>query len=413
MIQKLFVFLLFSLFSINLFSQSVSDKEYLDVYIDCPFCNMNDIRNKVSYLNYVRDALSSDVHVLVTRIPSGATGYTYSFRFIGRNEFADMEVNRKFSESANMVTAERQQAIRNTLELGMTSFWAQTKMADRLTIKVSEDKEREFATPVDVHDPWHNWVISIQGGSSMDFETARKESRLWGRFSVDRVTEIWRIRNYIYARGDYQVFNNEEEEIRSNVYRKYGSTSIVRSINDHWSSGIFLSASQSTFDNLDLSTQVAPAFEYSIFPYSEVQEREITISYRVSHRYRDYSEETIYDQLSENLFGQSLVMAARFTQPWGNLYAQLEGSHYFHDLKQNRVEFESRLNVRIVKGLSLSLGNNLQLIHDQRSLPKRDISLEELLLAQRQAATSFRLGGQMGINYTFGSIYNNVVNTRL
>lgn len=374
---------------------------------------MNDIRNNVPYLNYVRESLLSDVHVLVTRVPNASNGYKYSFRFIGRKDFAETEFSRSFTQSADMILAERQQAIRNTLELGLTNFWSQTKMAERLKIKVTQDKNSEIAAPQKEKDPWNNWVISIQGGSSLDFETVRKESRLWGRFSVDRVTEIWRIRNLVYARGDYQVFMNEDEEIRSNVYRKYGSSSIVFSLNDHWSSGVFLSASQSTFDNLDLSTQLAPAFEYSIFPYSEVQERELTISYRVSHRYRDYTEETIYDQLSENLFGQSLVMAARFTQPWGNLYAQLEGSHYFHDFKQNRVEFESRLNVRIVKGLSLSVGNNFELIHDQRSLPKRDISLEELLLAQRQAATSFRLGGQMGINYTFGSIYNNVVNTRL
>jgi hypothetical protein len=106
-------------------------------------------------------------------------------------------------------------------------------------------------------------------------------------------------------------------------------------------------------------------------------------------------------------------MSARFIQPWGNIYAELEGSHFFHDMRQNRLVFEGRFNVRIVKGLSLSLGNNFQLINDQRSLPKRDISFEELLLAQRQAATSFRLSGRMGISYTFGSIYNNIVNTRL
>lgn len=413
MIQKVFIFFISSFFLTYSFSQEIGDKEFLDVYLDCGFCNMSDIRNNISYINYVREAALSDVHVLATRISSGANGYKYSFRFIGRKAFDNTELVRTFSEPADMILAERQAAIRNTLELGLTNFWSQTKMAERLTIKISEDKKREFETPLKEQDPWDNWVFSIQGGSSADFETARKESRLWGRLSVDRVTEIWRIRNIFYARGDYQVINSDEEEIRSNVYRKSASTTVVRSINDHWSSGIFLSASQSTFDNLDLSTQVAPAFEYSIFPYSEVQERELTVSYRVSHRYRDYTEQTIYDQLSENLFGQSLVMAARFTQQWGNLYAQLQGSHYFHDFRQNRIEFESWLNVRIVKGLSLTLGNNLEFIHDQRSLPKRDISLEELLLAQRQAATSFRMSGQMGINYTFGSIYNNVVNTRL
>ncbi|MCB0668552.1 MAG: hypothetical protein KDC80_22160 [Saprospiraceae bacterium] len=413
MIQKIFIVIFSFLLLSDSYAQELSDKEFLDVYLDCNFCNMSDIRNNISYINYVREAALSDVHVLATRISSGANGYKYAFRFIGRKDFAETELVRSFSETPDMILAERQKEIRNVLELGLTNFWAQTKMADRLTIKVSEDKKAEKAGSLMKRDPWHNWIFSIRSGISADFEAARKESRLWGRVSADRVTETWRIRNVFYARGDYQVIVSDEEEIRSNVYQKSASTTVVRSINDHWSSGIFLSASQSTFDNLDLSTQVAPAFEYSIFPYSEVQERELTVAYRVSHRFRDYTEETIYDELSEHLFGQSLVMSARFTQQWGNLYAQLEGSHYFHDIRQNRVEFESWLNVRIVKGLSISLGNNLEFIHDQRSLPKRDISLEELLLAQRQAATSFRMSGQMGINYTFGSIYNNVVNTRL
>ena len=413
MIRKLISFFIAFFLISSISAQSLANRDFLDVFVDCNFCNMNDIRNNVAYINYVREALLSDVHVLVTRVPSGAGGHNYSFRFIGRKDFKETNLTRSFSERPDMLLAERQQGIRNILELGLSNFWSQTKMAERLSVKVSEDRKRDLASADETKDRWNNWVISIEGGSSLDHETIRKESRLWGRLSIDRVTELWRIRNYVYARGDYQVFTSEDEEIRSNVYRKYGSTQIVRSMNDHWSSGIFISGSQSTFDNLDLSTRIAPAFEYSIFPYTEVQERELTISYRVSHLFRDYTEETIFNELSENLFGQSLVMAARFTQPWGNLYAELEGSHFFHDLSQNRLVFEGRVNVRIVKGLSLSLGNNFELINDQRSLPKRDISLEELLLAQRQAATSFRLGGQMGISYTFGSIYNNVVNTRL
>ena len=151
----------------------------------------------------------------------------------------------------------------------------------------------------------------------------------------------------------------------------------------------------------------------SIYPYTEVHQREVTVSYRVSHLFRDYIEETIFQKLEEHLYNQSLVMTARFKQPWGTLYAQLEGSHYWHDLSQNRIEFEGYLSFRISKGLSIRFGSDFELINDQRSLPAQDISLEELLLAQRQAATNFRFGTEFGVSYTFGSIYNNIVNTRL
>jgi hypothetical protein len=414
-IRKVAIYFLFIVFNLNLlFGQEILEKDFLEVYVDCSFCSMNDIRNEAPYLTYVREALLADVHILATRISSGANAYKYTFRFLGRRDFKGTEFSRSFDENADMTLADRQKLIRSTIEVGLLPFWSQTQMANRLNVKITEkdDKGRASNRPGD-HDPWNNWVIAIEGGSSLDFEKIRKESRFWGRLAIDRVTEVWKIRNLAYARSDFQVFESDEETIRSTISRSYASTSVVFSIDDHWSGGVFLSASQSTFDNLDISTRIAPAFEYSLFPYSDVQEKEITLGYRISHLYRDYVEETIFDKLNENLFGQSIVMTARFTQPWGNLYAQLEGSHFFHDLKQNRIEFDARLNVRLVKGLSLSLGNNIDFINDQRSLPKRDISLEELLLAQRQAATSFRMGGQMGISYTFGSIYNNVVNTRL
>ena len=113
MLRKVISLIFFTYFSLSIFAQSLSEKEFLDVYIDCPFCNMNDIRNNISYLNYVRESLLSDVHILVTRVQNASNGYKYSFRFIGRKDFAEMQFIRSFSEPADMILAERQQAIRN------------------------------------------------------------------------------------------------------------------------------------------------------------------------------------------------------------------------------------------------------------------------------------------------------------
>jgi hypothetical protein len=35
-----------------------------------------------------------------------------------------------------------------------------------------------------------------------------------------------------------------------------------------------------------------------------------------------------------------------------------------------------------------------------------------VLLNRRQQATTYRISGDIGISYTFGSIYNNIVNPR-
>ena len=91
----------------------------------------------------------------------------------------------------------------------------------------------------------------------------------------------------------------------------------------------------------------------------------------------------------------------------------VEGSHYFHDFEKNRLEFNSRLNFRLVKGLALNLRSSLELIQDQLSLPKGDVSLQDVLLSQTQQATDFESFISLGVSYTFGSVFNNIVNTRL
>jgi hypothetical protein len=52
------------------------------------------------------------------------------------------------------------------------------------------------------------------------------------------------------------------------------------------------------------------------------------------------------------------------------------------------------------------------LVRDQIYLPKEDLSDEEILLERRQLATDSRYRVSFGFSYTFGSIFNNIVNPR-
>jgi hypothetical protein len=70
------------------------------------------------------------------------------------------------------------------------------------------------------------------------------------------------------------------------------------------------------------------------------------------------------------------------------------------------------LELRIAKGLSISLYGSAAAIHDQLSLVKENIPLDQILLQRKQLATQFQYFTSFGLTYTFGSIYNNVVNPR-
>jgi hypothetical protein len=51
-------------------------------------------------------------------------------------------------------------------------------------------------------------------------------------------------------------------------------------------------------------------------------------------------------------------------------------------------------------------------IRDQIYLRAGEATDEEILLRRRQLATGYRYRFSAGLSYTFGSIFNNVVNTR-
>ncbi len=72
----------------------------------------------------------------------------------------------------------------------------------------------------------------------------------------------------------------------------------------------------------------------------------------------------------------------------------------------------SRLSLRVIQGLSVNLNGSASRIRDQLSLRKGDASEDEVLLRRRELETSYDYHVSFGISYTFGSIYNNIVNPR-
>lgn len=77
------------------------------------------------------------------------------------------------------------------------------------------------------------------------------------------------------------------------------------------------------------------------------------------------------------------------------------------------MQFNSNFNVRVLKGLAVRFASRYEIIRDQINLPGGDASIEDVLLQQKQIATDYDLGFSVGLSYTFGSAFNNIINTRL
>jgi hypothetical protein len=77
------------------------------------------------------------------------------------------------------------------------------------------------------------------------------------------------------------------------------------------------------------------------------------------------------------------------------------------------LKLDVELAFRISSGLEFVLESRIESIHDQIYLPRGDATIDEILLKRRQLATTYDIGLELGFRYTFGSIYNNIINERL
>lgn len=280
-------------------------------------------------------------------------------------------------------------------------------------MKVNIKTQAEGKKETKVVDTWNRWVFDIFGEIDFDKNQNRDEFEMESGLEVVRVTENWRFVNNFRIDLRELTIQSDDGPIINNRHRNWFSTKLVKSLGSHWSVGGFGRFESSTFNNISSQIWVAPALEYSFFDYKEVLKREITIAYRVGYINQHYYETSIFDRDSDTYGNQAISLNIRYRQPWGRIFTSLQASHILGDFAQNRIELDNYITIRIFKGLSVRLSSEFEIIRDQLNLPAGDTTLENLLLQQTQIATDYDLSFGLGINYTFGSIYNNVINTRL
>jgi hypothetical protein len=243
-------------------------------------------------------------------------------------------------------------------------------------------------------------------------QQSENSNRIYGSFSANRTTPGWKIQTSLSASTSKDNYSYEGTTIDSSTKSKSISGMITKSLGEHWSVGAYLSSYSSTYSNTKLCLTVAPAVEYDLFPYSQSTRRQLTFLYRLNFQPMSYYEETIYDKLSEKLWTQSLSASLTIKEKWGSISTELEGAHYFHDFSKNHVNLYSSISLRIWKGLAFDVFGSYSIIHDQLSLPNGGATLDEVLLQRQMLATSYYYYFSIGLSYSFGSIYNNVVNPR-
>ena len=379
-----------------------------NIFIDCRGCDMNYTRQEIPWVNYVRDVREADVYVLVTTQNTGSGGNRYTYKFQGLRRFDGMNDTLTFSSGPDETSSVIRTQRTTLLKAGLIRYAARTPILDELEISHNGN----FDDQEEVEDKWKNWVFELETSPRFNAEESYKRLQFNNSVNISKVTPDIKIEvevDYSYNRQRFIDDDADTTYIRSS--RRIDNL-IVKSLGDHWSYGLRWELGSSSSRNYDFNNIFLPSIEYDLFPYAESTHRQLRFLYGAGYQYSNYIDTTIYSKTYEHLFLQQLSVAYQIQEKWGSVNLSMFYSGYLHDLSKTSVELYASVRVRILKGLSISVNGGGGYINDQLSLRNEGLSEAERLLRLKEQATSYSLQGGISLTYTFGSIYNNIVNPR-
>lgn len=392
---------------------NIVEEESINVFLDCSgYCFQSYIRDNINFVNYVRDRTDANIHLLITQARTGSGGSEYTMNFIGRGEYESRTDTLVYTSAQSDTQEEERDGLVRYIKMGLTPYILDTPLVQYADLRFEAPGEEDSQQRQD--DKWDYWVFDVDVNGEYSSEDRQESYQIGGGFSANRTTREWKIdldTEYDYEHDTFKF--DDREDVTSTSINKSLDALVVKSLGPHFSAGLSGNIGSSTFSNIEWEYGASPTLEYNIFPYREFQRRELLIQYQVSPTYNNYRDSTIFNKTEEMLVQQQMEVSLDLTQPWGSFNASIEGRHYFHDATKNRLSFRSNLNLRIIRGLSLRLEVDYSLVNDQITLPKGDLDEEEVFLRRRDLATSYDFSAEVGLSFSFGSIYNNIVNPRL
>lgn len=399
------IILLLSFLSVHAQNNHNKVKLFYDCQAD--FCETTYIKQNLEEVEFVRDRKYADVHIIVLSEQNGSGGQVFHLNFIGQNNFKDVQQKYDFSIGADSTQDIIRKKLLRYLQLGLVPFWYRNGLADKMEIKLNIDKQKKENA-----DKWHHWVFKIGGHAWLNGDSNSGNRNLSGYAKATKIDEQNKFAfslRYNTGQNHYTYNGNkiksEREFFYINTYRVWG-------INQHWSYGIFGQFNRSKYKNYAQSYGTYAGVEYNIFPYKESASKSLVMTLESGGVYNRYFEKTLYNQTKEILWRANLMLNANLVKKWGSIYAGIDYATYLHDFKLYNVGFNLGTNLRIAKGLDFNTNAYYGIQHDQINIAAGNLTLEETLLAQKQLQSGYNYYFSVGLSYSFGSIYNSIVNPR-
>lgn len=396
--------------------QTQAGRKNLRVFVDCQIssgCDVDYFRNEIPFVDYMRDRADASVHILITGQRTGGGGLTYTLNFIGQRDLAGKSDTASVDVPQTATDDDRRKALVHVMKLGLVRYVMRTPGGEHLQLSFNQAIVNARPSSDPALDPWNLWVFSTAASGSFQGEDSRRFMWLRGSSSANRTSKEWKL--HLGLNGGYNesryTFNDGSKY--SDFTHSYGvSHLLVKSLGDNWGVGERASLSSSTYLNQKLFLSFAPTVEYNFFPYSQSTRRRFTIAYSVGANSFNYEDTTIFEKINEFRPSQTITAALGLRQPWGSVSISVEGAAFLDDFSKQHATLYNELDLRLFKGFSLNTYAGFTMLRDQLYLAKGGLTDEEILLQRRQLESRYSYYGGIGLSYTFGSIFNNVVNPR-
>ena len=406
-----FLFLLFAFMTFK--TQAQTEKPKLFINCQQARCFQTYLLTELDYFTFTRDQGLADVQILITDQGNAGGGRNYQINFIGQKDREGDDFLIEFETKQNDTEDLARKIVLSKVSQGLLHYVGNSDLIK--DVKVTFPKMAETASSDKEEkekDPWNNWIFGVGGSGRFSGESNRSEVRLNTNVRGGRTTDKSKYSFYTYLnQNTNQVTLDGQTEVAK--VNSYGfSTLYVTSFARNWSIGGLMKGFHSVYSNIQFSNSLAPAIEYSIFPIKDFNKKQFRWIYQAGYRRLDYIEPTVYDLVREGKPYHQLTSILGYTQPWGNFSAELNGYQYIDDPDKYRLSLELELSWRVFQGVSLRFYGSGSQIKNQISLAKSESSSEEILLGGQQLPTSFDYFTSFGLNYTFGSVNNSIVNPR-
>ena len=385
----------------------------LRVFLDCNFCDFDYMRTEINFVDYVRDRQDAQVHILVTTQATGGGGTEFSMHFIGLRELTNISDTLRYVSLPGASQDDLRRGLAQTIKLGLVRYFAHLGQTARFNVSYVSPTGGGATRKGATKDRWHLWVFRVSASGYGNGEKSNSYVTLLGSVSASRTTEEWKSTFGINGNYGQSRFILSDGSTFNSYSHSYGFNDLlVKSLGAHWSAGQRASWTSSTFLNQKRAIRFAPALEFDVFPYSQSTRRMLTLQYSPGINFLRYQDTTIFGKISELRGDQTLTASLDLRQPWGTVGSSVEAAAYMNDFTKRHLIFFNSLDLHVFKGLSFSLSGLVLLLRDQLYLPAGNLSDEDRLLRLRQLETSYSYSVQVGLSYSFGSIYNNIVNPR-